>query len=264
MNGVQPAQITYRKKIILITLSVALFLWVGPLFAWYYFISQSNGERLQWVFGSSCNTNARPITLTVDTSIPTGYKNTINVDANHIVTQWNNPFGQNINLLNSTLSSGASLSAAEVSAYVSSPTAGEIRIVYDSDSSLFSGLGLDPSTVLGVGLPLAMNPARPQDICAGIIILNGPLFGAFTTPANEFKKTLLHELGHVLGFAHSVSGGNGTAVSLVQMGSGTYSGDPSKLPVMFPFSLADASGNSGNPDLLSPDDKAAAIAVYGQ
>ena len=121
---------------------------------------------------------------------------------------------------------------------------------------MLQSLGVDPTgTILGVGLPLTLDASQPADICAAILILNAstsflPTSAAGCTGTSgsctTFEFTLLHEMGHTLGFAHAVGGRNGTA----------FSSAIANLPVMYPFAHSAFT--------LAPDDIAGAEAVYGQ
>ncbi|MCR9144016.1 MAG: hypothetical protein NXI24_17345 [bacterium] len=226
---------------------LALFLGVAqPLFAWYYFTTAA-GERQRWVFGTSCNA-ATQITPIFDTDIPTQPRATV-IPA--ILTEWNN--AANVSLYASAQYT-VSMNASNANAFINSPTSGELWVVWDTDGSVLRSLGVDPSgTILGVGLPLTPNPAAPADVCAAILILNAstsflPTSAATCTTAGTcqtFAFTLLHEMGHTLGFAHAVSGRNGSAFSTAI----------SNLPVMYPF--------AHSTNTLAPDDIAGARAVYG-
>ncbi|MEQ9364932.1 MAG: hypothetical protein RIF32_11845 [Leptospirales bacterium] len=226
---------------------LALFLGVAqPLFAWYYFTT-SAGERQRWVFGTSCNA-ATQITPIFDTDIP-GQPRVNVIPA--ILTEWNNAAGVT---LYGTAQYTVSMSASASNAFINSPTAGQLWVVWDTDGSVLRSLGVDPSgTILGVGLPLTMDATRPADVCAAILILNAstsflPTSAATCATAGTcqtFAFTLLHEMGHTLGFAHAVSGRNGTAFSTAI----------SNLPVMYPF--------AHSTNTLAPDDIAGAKAVYG-
>ncbi len=249
----------FRKKVILL---MTLLLCAPAMLAWFYF-NASNGERMQWIFGSSCNTASRPLRIVVDSDTPAAFQTKL-TESGGVIEQWNNPAGTFINLLDTTIDT-ATMDASAIAEFSRSPTTNRMWIAYDSTGELIAAQGIDPGTVLGVAFPLTPNASRPQDICAAIIIINGARISTtFATPALGYKKTVLHEVGHALGFAHSVAGANGTTHSLVQINDGTFTGDASKLPVMFPFSLDGTDGNSANPETLNADDQAAAITVYGQ
>lgn len=229
--------------------ALALFLGVAqPLFAWYYFTS-SAGERQQWVFGTSCNA-ATQITPIFDTDIPSQPRTNV---IPGILTEWNN--AATGRTLYGTAQYTVTMSASAVNAFLNSPTTGQLWVVWDTDGSVLSSLGVDPSgTILGVGLPLTPDSSRPADICAAVLILNAstsflPTSAATCTTVGTcqtFAFTLLHEMGHTLGFAHAISGRNGTAFSTAI----------ANLPVMYPF--------AHSTNTLAPDDIAGAEAVYGQ
>ncbi|MBL8019857.1 MAG: hypothetical protein JNM27_09345 [Leptospirales bacterium] len=222
-----------------------------PLFAWYYFTA-SNGQRQQWVFGSSCNSGSRPITMIYDSdiqSLAAGYQTAITT----VMTQWNAPTGGNLLCPTATcspVSHQQTMTASAVNNFLNSPTANQIWMVWDTDGTVLRSVGVDPnSSVLGVGLGLNPNSSRPQDLCSGILILNAPLILSSTTPAPtiRFQQVVLHEIGHVIGLAHSIAGNN--------MGTVTAATGPN-LPVMFPFLF------SNSPTTLNPDETAGVRSIY--
>ncbi len=221
-----------------------------PVQAWYAFIA-GNSQRMQWVFGSSCNTNARPISLLRDSRHPVLYSGTA---IPNVKTAWNNATGTTIvNAADLQISgNGGQMTLPYVQAFISNPTPGQVWVVWDVDGSIFNYIGVDPSSgVLGIGVPLALDKNRPQDICAGIIFMNKTLIT--DTNAGRYTWTLKHELGHVLGFAHSVAGGNGPAV-------GPFAAiNHANRPIMY-YQEPSVYPTAGS---LNPDDTAGAQAVYG-
>lgn len=244
-----------KHSVLALAALVLFFAAAGPAFAWYFFVA-SNGQRLQWVFGSSCNANARPIKVYFDSDTTATQK--LLIDS--IINDWNQPHGNpSMNLLFKQ-SGSTTITTAQAIAFLQSPLANQIWVVYDTDGSMLASLGVSSNAVLGIGLPLALNSARPQDICSGLIILNGRSGGAIANDGLgiEFKKTVLHELGHVLGFAHNIAGGNGSTIEMVKIENGTLSGSgANKLPIMYPFAI------TGTASTLHPDDHAGVYAVYG-
>lgn len=232
----------------------ALLLLIGallpaPLFAWYYFTAR-NGMRTQWVFGSSCNTGSRPIVIYYDSDLPGAYYTA----GGTAINDWNSAAG-GTNLLcpNASCTQGThsiTMSVSAVSNFLRSPTANAIWVVYDTDGSVLRSYGVDPSGgLLGMGTGMSYNSARPQDICSGLLIMNA----ANIPNALTYQKVFLHELGHVLGFAHSIPGNNNGVVTA----SGSGCSGNACIPVMFPFLY------SNSPAALNPDDLAAARTVYG-
>ncbi len=219
-----------------------IFIAVTPVFAWYYFTA-SNGQRNQWVFSSSCNSNARPIAVYYDSDTPAAVIAAIM----SVHTNWNQPFGMaSINLLGAP-DYTKTITSAQVASILGNPASisGQIWVAWDTDGTVLASLGVDPSSnILGIGLDLGASAIRPQDICAGLVLLNAMTIG---TSVPYYKSTLLHEIGHTFGLAHSISGGNGSNVSV-------FNGN---LPVMYPFLV------SGGPTNLNGDDMAAVLSVYG-
>lgn len=218
-----------------------VFAAIFPVSAWYYF-SAKNGQRMQWVFGSSCNPNARGSGIPVyrDNDLPA----TFNANVAAVIADWNAPVTTPI--FNTTVTTySQNMSPTIVTNFLNNPVPGQIWIVWDSDGTVLNSLGQDSTGgLLGIGIPLTISASRPQDICSGILILNALNINSSTT---LFQKTLLHEIGHVLGFAHSISGGNLQFIV----------SSAANLPVMYPFAY------STSPILLQNDEKAGARTVYG-
>jgi len=244
--------ISSRGRVLGAALCLALFLAGAPLAAWYYFVT-SGGERAQWTWNSTCNPNARPIQLFVDSDTPAAYQEEINgvsATGTNIIDNWNNPQGKAINLFNTAVDNNATMSVSYINSFLNNPVKNRVIIVYDSDGSIFNALGADPTRVLGLGVPMPyFLDLKDRNICSGIVFMNGWLISRGTSAVNEFKKTLLHELGHVLGFAHNIAGGNGNTLGIKT--------NPALWPVMFPFADLNSPAN------LTSDDQAGAYSVYG-
>ncbi|HBS05187.1 MAG TPA: hypothetical protein DEA96_09495 [Leptospiraceae bacterium] len=227
--------------------------------AWFFFIAQ-NGLRQQWVFGSGCNSSSRPITVTYDTDDPSNGNIVYGNLVKSVHDEWNQDSGSNVNIMTDITTNGANITyfamnVNSVNAYLQNPTPGLIRVVYDADGAVLRNLGVDPDNVLGIGVPLAIDSSRPNEICSGIMILNGHLLDSLgsTQKQQYYRYTLLHELGHVLGFAHSIAGDN------IQS-TGVQASTSDFVPVMHPFAPNPPSVTK----TLTDDEKAGLITVYGQ
>ena len=248
--------------VVALTTIAATLILFGPLNgqAWFFFIAK-NGMRQQWVFNSGCNPNSRPITVTYDTDDPSNGSATYGALVKQVHDEWNQDGGLNINIMTDITTAGANITYYQmdvnaVNAYLQNPQPGVIRVVWDADGAVLQNLGVDPENVLGIGVPLAIDNNRPNEICSGLMILNGQLIGSLASPTSRqqyYRYTLMHELGHVLGFAHSVAGSNSSS-GLVQASTQDY------IPVMHPFAPSPPSLTKP----LTDDEKAGLITVYGQ
>lgn len=240
-----------RRLFALFVAAAVVFAGFTPAEAWYYFTA-SNGERQRWVFESSCN-SASSITTLFDSDIPSNARGAI---VQGVLDQWNNSIS-NRTLFQSP-SYDQAFDASSTTAFINSPVAGQLRVVWDTDGSVIRALGADPTAgILGIGIPLTTDRTRPQDICASTLVLNASN-SSLLSSANSclvvsgtctlYGSTLLHEIGHTLGFAHSISGLNGDA----------FSATVQNLPVMYPFVFSSFQRNT-----LTEDEKAGAQAIYG-
>lgn len=236
-----------RLRIIaLITLGVAAL--TAPADAWYYFTS-TTGNRIAW------RASYRPVTIVVGTDYETAANDLGYSILNTVLNEWDKPYVTSVNLLKSPPStltpSNTTMNLSTVNGFLRSPQAGKIWIVLDATGAIFSGLGLDPSSgILGLGLPFMM-ATNPSEIGAGMVLINYWYMKTKYSSDKDllYTMTLLHELGHVLGFAHSVSGKN----TLATVAATTPA-------VMYPFATL---GPPASPTTLQHDDKAAVITVYG-
>lgn len=243
----------------IVLLSGAAIYAPGTVHSWFFFIAQ-NGLRQQWVFGSGCNSSSRPISVTYDTDDPSNGNITYGNLIKSVHDEWNQDGGANVNILTDITTNGANITyfamdANSVNAFLRNPTAGVIRVVWDADGAVLRNLGVDPDSVLGIGVPLAIDNSRPNEVCSGLMILNGELIGSLSALQQQqyYRYTLLHELGHVLGFAHSVAGDNIDSAGVVASTSDF-------VPVMHPFAPNPPSVSK----TLTDDEKAGLITVYGQ
>jgi hypothetical protein len=83
---------------------------------------------------------------------------------------------------------------------------GRHEIILEQDGAILKSLGLDPSFVAGVGVPIVNASSKVGDkvpiagkIVDSFVVINGKL----AWNAERMERVLLHELGHLLGLAHS-------------------------------------------------------------
>lgn len=123
---------------------------------------------------------------------------------------------------------------------------GNYELVYDADGSALTAFGLNPASINGYG---------PSNTTAAGVI-NDAFFIVTGTRTNfDLLSTMTHELGHILGIAHSTVGMHNsstadTALDKISVAS---------VPTMHPFSLG--TGNTAR-RTLEPDDNAALRELY--
>lgn len=126
---------------------------------------------------------------------------------------------------------------------------GKYQLVYDADGSALMQLGLDPASINGYG------PSR-QRLVSGAGVIDDAFFIVNGTRADfDLLSTMVHELGHILGIAHSSVGMHNssspdTALDKVTLDS---------VPTMHPFSLPTGNIARRTPE---PDDAAAMRELY--
>ena len=121
-------------------------------------------------------------------------------------------------------------------------------IVFDEDGSILAGLGA--AGALGIGLTATNSSGAITDI---LIIVNGSIT---SSPFADLQATLIHEMGHTWGLAHTPIGGINTV-------SGTAGLDPIApiaIPTMYPFNIP---SNDEFGRTLEIDDLASALLLYG-
>lgn len=221
-------------------------------FAWFPFIA-SNGQPTKWVWNTSCNPESRPIAVIYDAAMdPATSAWMLNVPTD-VHFSWN--AGLSLPLFQSPIFAPSNSTVSSVSTYLRSPPANTIRVVWDADGSILSSLGVPMGSVLGIGLGFSTYSIRPQDICSGMVLLNGPLIESYGGSKDRYLYfTLQHELGHVLGLAHTIAGDNTSNWSTV----GVFS-SPSSVPTMYPF----LTNLPMVGQVLHADDTAAKEVLYG-
>jgi hypothetical protein len=126
-------------------------------------------------------------------------------------------------------------------------------IVFDSDGSLMTSLGVD-SDVIGFTNICATN-ASTGHITAAMITLNGVwINGSTQMTTSQFSDAITHEMGHFAGLDHSQIN-----VDILQNFScdlDTIAG----MPLMFPFAVCPGRSESGLPAI--PTDDAAWISHF--
>ncbi len=140
-------------------------------------------------------------------------------------------------------------------------SANQNPIIFDSDGSLMSALGMPPE-VIGFTSACALDTTNGF-ITAASILLNGKFQDGvdnsanYELTANQFDETITHEFGHFLGLDHS-------QINLDLYTSGVYPcpvDDLAGMPLMFPIEFCQARKDAGLP-ILAPDDVAWISKLY--
>lgn len=122
-------------------------------------------------------------------------------------------------------------------------------IIFDEDGSIFPLVGAPGA--LGIGITTTNASGAITDIT---IIINGT---KSNPPVVDLLSTLIHEMGHGWGLAHTPIGG----INTVSSTTGLDPISPSGIPTMYPFNIPtdDALGRT-----LEQDDLGSALLLYGQ
>jgi hypothetical protein len=130
-------------------------------------------------------------------------------------------------------------------------------IVYDVGATIFIGLGMDETSIIGFAGPCAVNTVAPFQIVSGHAVMNGLFQDGIDNgvdnleiTAAEFDAAFIHEFGHFSGLGHSQINVNCQAFC----GADDLAG----LPTMFPVLLDVSMGT------LSDDDRAWISRLYPQ
>ena len=144
-------------------------------------------------------------------------------------------------------------------------TGAQSPIIFDSNGSLFRGLGLD-ALVIGFAGSCKLD-AQAGHILSGMVLLNGqfqdhvdnPNANNFELTADQFDEAITHEMGHFSGLDHSQIN---LDLFFNSAGSGTCDVDGlAGLPLMFPVEFCQSRKSAGLP-ILSPDDAAWISKLY--
>jgi len=204
----------------------------------YHTLNQSDGGT-SYVFFSL---PSLPVDFTVDGGTLGGGDGLITVQA--ACDEWDGL--ANIGDFCGTLTTGADITLINFGTILTDD--GINDIVFDEDGSILAILGVPGA--LGIGLTITDATGEITDI---LIIINGSIP---STIFADLLATLIHEMGHTWGLAHTPIGG----INTVDLPGGLDPIDPIGIPTMYPFNLPtnDQFGRT-----LETDDLASALLLYG-
>lgn len=205
----------------------------------------------RYVF-ESVPSSRRPIDLLVDTEPVPNVPNPLGI-IQELMGQWNGiaeaepPFG--------TASAGGPYNGATVGSTFGTFTNTRFEAAWDDTGEILAFFGLSPNVL---GITLKSVDTGDGDILDVLVVVNtqpGALVapGTGATAEDLFRSTLLHELGHATGLAHTPVG----LANPTTFGLGLLS--PQQIPTMFPFRLPIQPQQGGT---LEGDDRAGLIDIY--
>lgn len=205
----------------------------------------------RYVF-ESVPASRRPIDLLVDTEAVPNVPNPLGI-VQELMDQWNGvaeaepPFG--------TATAGGPYNGATVGSTFGTFTNTRFEAAWDDTGEILAFFGLSPNVL---GITLKSVDTSDGDILDLLVVVNtqpGALVapGTGATAEELFRSTLLHELGHATGLAHTPVGlANPTTFGLALL-------SPQQIPTMFPFRLPIQPQQGGT---LEGDDRAGLIDIY--
>jgi hypothetical protein len=214
------------------------------------FLVSNSLSGSKYVF-ESVPASRRPINLSVDTEAVPNVPNPLGI-VQDLMDEWNGvveaepPFG--------IATAGGPYNGATVGDTFGTFTNTRFEAAWDDTGEILAFFGLSPN-VLGITLK---SVASDGDILDVLVVVNtqpGALVapGTGATAEELFRSTLLHELGHVTGLAHTPVGlANPSTFGLVPL-------QPNQIPTMFPFRLPIQPQQGGT---IEGDDRAGLIDVY--
>lgn len=224
---------------------------LGLIFSLLLCLEQSKAYHLFYAMNGATPVPVRwqatGIVFTADTDGPAGQNFTALCTS--AVTTWNNVTDA-LDVFGTPVTSTVNYTSANLhTAWGNLTGDGHYELVYDADGAALSALGYDPAITNGYA-------PRRQRVVGGQGVIDDAFFIVNGLRSNfHLLSTLVHELGHIQGLAHSSVGMHNsaspdTALDKISLNS---------VPTMHPFSLG--TGNTAR-STLEPDDKAALRELY--
>ncbi|HEX5135608.1 MAG TPA: hypothetical protein VFY93_01420, partial [Planctomycetota bacterium] len=215
------------------------------------FLVSNSPVGSRYVF-ESVPLSRRPIDFTVDTEPVPNVTNPLGI-VQDLMDQWNavpeadDPFG--------VATAGGPYNGATVGSTFGTFTNAKYEVAWDDNGDILAFFGLAPN-VLGITLK-SVDTGDGQILDLLVVINTEPAAlvapGTGATTEELFRSTLVHELGHATGLAH-------TPVGMVNTGTfGLVPAAPVQIPTMFPFRLP-AQPQEGV--TIEQDDRSGLVDIY--
>jgi hypothetical protein len=218
----------------------------------------SNAPRSGLFVFEAVPASRRPLTLRVDTEAVPGVSNPLAI-AQQLMDTWNAiPEAQPV--FGSALSGGPFNGTNVGITFGLFPQGGDgvHEIAWDATGSIMTFFGATSSTLGLTVKSVVQSTGVIEDVL--VVINTGPVAltappGSGATAEQLFRSTLLHELGHATGLAHTPVGMTNTTVPSF----GLERAQPSEMPTMFPFRIPLFPQEGAT---LEQDDRTGLIANY--
>ncbi|MFN7919338.1 MAG: hypothetical protein U0Q16_04530 [Bryobacteraceae bacterium] len=213
----------------------------GPMAGYHHFYINSGGTPVPVRWQTTANV------FTADTDGPAGQNFTTLCTT--ATTTWN-AVTDALDIFGTPVTSAVNFTGANLNTAWGNLTGdGKYELVYDANGAALTALGLDPASVNGYG------PSRKRLVGSSGVIDDAFFVVTGTRTNFDLLSTLIHELGHIQGLAHSTVGMHTSATPETALDKIALN----SVPTMHPFSLG--TGNTSR-RTLEPDDMASLRELY--